>query len=178
MVQSLEVTLDVAKPAEAVVIANLWELYAHDLSDVFALELGADARFGNENLSVYWSEPERRFPFLIRYGARIAGFALVTRGSSASENPEVLDIAEFFIARRYRRLGVGRQAALLVWQRFPGRWTVRVSEGNGSGCRFWASVITHYTGGTQTETQRPGQPHAWRVFSFNSVNRKAIGASP
>ena len=174
MSQLLEVALDIAKPADAVAIANLWQLYAHDLSDVFSLELGADARFGHEKLSLYWSEADCRFPFLIRCGAQIVGFALVTRGSPASEDPEVFDIAEFFVVRRYRRMGVGRGAALLVWHRFPARWTVRVYEGNDNGCRFWASVIAQYSGGTHTQFTLPGHPHAWWVFSFSSVDRKAV----
>lgn len=67
----------------------------------------------------------------------------------------------------------GRRAAFLLWNRFPARWIVRVSEGNHRGCRFWESVITEYTSGAPAETTRPGSPHAWRVFSFNSVNRSA-----
>lgn len=173
MVDSQEVALDVATPRDAALLANLLELYAHDLSATFALELGADGRFGYARLPLYWSEPDRRFPFLIRCGTRIAGFALVTRGSPASDDPQDFDVAEFFILRRYRRSGVGRRAALLLWNRFAGRWTVRVSEGNHSGRLFWASVITEYTNGALVETTRPGSPHPWRVFSFTSENRNA-----
>ncbi|MFI5398067.1 MAG: GNAT family N-acetyltransferase [Candidatus Binatia bacterium] len=173
MADSQEVALDVATPRDAVVLSNLLELYIHDLSETFALELGADGRFGYEKLPLYWSEPECRFPFLIRCGTRVVGFALVTRGSSGSHDPDDFDVAEFFIVRRHRRSGVGRRAAFLLWNRFAGRWIVRVSEGNHSGRHFWASVIAEYTSGVLTETMRPGNPHAWRVFSFDSVNRRA-----
>jgi predicted acetyltransferase len=149
-------------------------LYAHDLSDVFALEPGIDGRFGYRQLPLYWAEPESRFPFLIRAGTRLAGFALVTRGSPASDDPNDFDIAEFFVLRRHRRSGVGRRAAFLVWNRFAVRWTVRVSEGNQQGLRFWASVVAEYTSGTAVQTTRPGSPHAWRVFSFNSANRRIV----
>jgi hypothetical protein len=54
--------------------------------------------------------------------------------------------------------------------RFPGRWIVRVSERNHAGCRFWARVIAEYSSNTLTQATRPGTPHTWRVFSFNSVN--------
>ncbi|MFI5364444.1 MAG: GNAT family N-acetyltransferase [Candidatus Binatia bacterium] len=173
MADSQEVALDVATPRDAVLLSNLLELYAHDLSEAFALELGADGRFGYAKLPLYWSEPERRFPFLIRCGTRVVGFALVTRGSPASDDPDVFDVAEFFVVRRHRRSGVGRRAAVLLWNRFAGRWTVRVSEGNHRGRSFWANVIAEYTNGALTQTTRPGSPHAWRVFSFDSVNRRA-----
>ncbi len=173
MVDSQEVSLEAATPGDAALLSNLLELYVHDLSETFPVELGADGRFGYERLPLYWSEPERRFPFLIRFGTRVVGFALVTRGSPASDDPDAFDVAEFFVVRRYRRSGVGRRAAFLLWKRLAGSWIVRVSEGNRSGRPFWASVISEYTSGAFAETTRPGSPHAWHVFSFNSVNRSA-----
>src|SRR4051812_22354234 len=100
MAEPHEVVLDVATPADATLLSNLLELYIHDLSAAFPnVELGADGRFGYAKLPLYWSEPERRFPFLIRCGSCVAGFALVTRGSPASDDPNVFDVAEFFILR-------------------------------------------------------------------------------
>jgi predicted acetyltransferase len=164
-----EVTLEFATLADATLLSNLLELYIHDLSAAFpSVELGPDGRFGYPNLPLYWSEPERRFPFLIRCGGRVAGFVLAQRGSPATEDPEVFDVAEFFVLRRYRRSGVGHRAAVLLWNRFPGRWIVRVSEGNSGALPFWAGVIAEFTQGAATEFKGPGNPHAWRVFSFTS----------
>jgi predicted acetyltransferase len=90
-----ETRLEVATLSEAPLLANLLELYLHDLSVAFpAIQLGADGRFGYPWLPLYWSEPERRFPFLIREAGRVAGFALATRGSPASDDPTVFDVAE------------------------------------------------------------------------------------
>jgi predicted acetyltransferase len=169
MTDPQEVVLDVATSREAPLLANLLELYIHDLSEVFPLvELGEDGRFGYKKLPLYWSEPERRFPFLIRCDGRVVGFVLVTRGSPASDDPDVLDVAEFFVIRRYRRSGVGRRAIFLAWDRLPGRWIVRASEGNAGALPFWAGVIAEYSRGAAVESRRPGTPHAWRVFSFES----------
>ena len=132
------------------------------------VELGPDGRFGYEKLASYWSEPDRRFPFLIRYEGRLAGFVLVTRGVLPTNDPDVLDVAEFFVLRRYRRLGVARRAAFLVWDRFPGRWCVRVSEGNVEALPFWTRIVAEYTRGSAIVSTRPGNPNAWRVFSFQS----------
>src|SRR4029077_1279150 len=169
MVSPPEVVLDVATAQDAPLLMNLLQLYIHDLSEVFPVELGADGRYGYEKLPLYWSETERRFPFLIRFEARVAGFALVTRGSPATDDPDVFDIAEFFVLRRHRRSGVGRGAAFLLWDRLLGRWIVRVSEGNRGGLRFWTDVIGEYTLGAATQLQRPGDPNPWRVFSFDSA---------
>ena len=165
---SVDVVLDAAAPGDAALLANLLELYIHDLSEAFPVELRADGRFGYDKLPLYWSEPERRFPFLIRYGARVVGFVLIARGSPASDDPDAFDVAEFFVIRRYRRAGVARRAAFLVWDRFPGRWIVRVSEGNTGALPFWTRVVAEYTSGAATESRRAGAPNAWCVFSFES----------
>jgi predicted acetyltransferase len=173
MADTQEVVLDTATSSDAALLSNLLELYIHDLSGAFSdLEPGLDGRFGYPRLPLYWSERERRFAFLIRCDGRVAGFVLATRGSPATEDPEVLDVAEFFVMRRYRRSGVGRRAACLLWRGLPGQWTVRVSEGNPGALLFWARVIGEFTNGAATQSTRPGRPHAWRVFSFESVPRR------
>ena len=173
MLDSQAVALEVATPATAPLLSNLLELYLHDLSEAFPIEVGADGRFGYEWLPSYWSEPEKRFPFLIRFGSQPAGFALVTRGSPVTDEPEHLDVAEFFVLRRYRRTGVGRQAAFLLWNRLPGQWVVRVSEANRAGLPFWRAVVDQYTSGTFSESERDGNPHSWRVLTFRSANSEA-----
>jgi predicted acetyltransferase len=169
-----ETELEVATPAETPLLANLLELYIHDLSAAFpAIQLGADGRFGYPSLPLYWSEPERRFPFLIRERGRVVGFALVTRGSPASDDPDVWDVAEFFVIRQQRRTGVGRRAAVRLWDQLPGRWIVRASQGNPGAAPFWSSVIAQYSGGAAVQSQRPGNPHLVRVFSFESRASKS-----
>jgi predicted acetyltransferase len=167
-VASADVDLALATPADSELLANLLELYLHDLSEIFAIEPGADGRFGYPKLPLYWSEHERRWAFLIRSGARPAGFALVTRSSPASEDPEVLDVAEFFVLRRDRRAGIGRRAARMLWDRLPGSWVVRVSDANRAALPFWESVIREYAKGAFAERELAGTPHGWRVFSFES----------
>ena len=170
MVDSQAIALEVATPETASLLANLLELYVHDLSDIFRIEVGADGRFGYDKLPLYWSEPEKRFPFLIRAGGQLAGFALATRGSPATDDPEHLDVAEFFVLRSYRRTGIGRQAARLLWDRIPGHWVVRVSEANRAGTPFWRATVEQYTRGAFSESTRSGSPHDWRVFTFASAN--------
>jgi predicted acetyltransferase len=168
MIASGEVTIERATQADAVLLSNLLELYAYDLSEVFSFDVGSDGRFGYSKLPLYWADPERRFAFLIQASGRIAGFAFATRGSPMSDNPEDLDVAEFFVIRRHRRSGVGRRAARLLWDSIPGQWIVRVSESNRPALPFWESVIREYTRGEFSEAHRPGGVHRWRVFSFRT----------
>lgn len=162
------VRLERATPDMAPLLENLLELYIHDLSEIFPVEPGPDGRFGYERLPLYWAEPDRRHAFLIRCGSRVAGFALATRGSPATDDPSDLDVAEFFVLRAHRRSGVGRRAAFLLWDGLPGRWVVRVSEANRAGLPFWEQTVRAYTGGAFGVSVAPGRPHPWRVFTFPS----------
>ena len=164
-------TLQGARESDAPLLENLLELYIHDLSEAFAIEVGANGRFGYDRLPLYWQEPERRFAYVIRYGAAIAGFALACVGSPASDDPAALDVAEFFVLRRYRRLGVGQRAAHLLWDTSPGTWFVRVSTANPRGLAFWPAAIEAYTQGDWSERGLPGNGHPWRVFSLRSPGR-------
>lgn len=153
---------------DAAVLGNLFELYLHDMSETFPLELGADGRFGYERLPTFFAEPERHFPFWIRCGGALAGFALAMRGSPATDDPTHLDVAEFFVLRRYRRTGVGREAAFALFDRLRGHWVVRVSTGNARGSAFWPGVVAAYTGGAFASREGPGNPHPQRVFELET----------
>jgi predicted acetyltransferase len=178
------VSLQRATPDMAPMLSNLLELYVHDLSEIFPVELGPDGRFGYETLPLYWADPATHYAFLIKRGSHVAGFAFATRGSPASDDPEDLDVAEFFVLRGYRRSGVGRQAAMALWDSVPGHWVVRVSEANRPGLPFWSEVIRSYTCGDFVERVRPGNPQSWRVFRFASTawrtasNGRPTGVAP
>ena len=68
------------------ILANLFQLYAHDFSGFYDVELGPDGRYIYTPLPLYWSEPTRH-PFLIKVDGELAGFALVKRGSEVSATP-------------------------------------------------------------------------------------------
>lgn len=163
------ITLEPARPSDAPVLANLFELYTYDLSTAFPdVTLGPDGRYGYAKLPAYFSEPERRFAYLIRQEGALAGFALATRGSPASDDPDVLDVAEFFVLRRYRGAGVGRAAANLLWRARPGRWTVRVYEGNADALPFWRRAIEATGVCEPAPDERTLGGRKWFVFAFET----------
>jgi predicted acetyltransferase len=165
---STELTrIHAADQAEQVVLGNLLELYIHDMSESFPfVQLGADGRFGYPDLAGYWTQPAQRFAFLIKEDGKVAGFALVTVGSPAAKEPDVYDIAELFVLRGYRRSGVGRRAALRLWQQLPGEWTVRSSESNPGALAFWRDVVAELTGGAAKTSSWSGKTSQFCVFRF------------
>ncbi len=141
------------------VIANLLELYAHDFSEFFDIELGEDGRYGYPHLPLYWTE-DGRYPFLIKVDGSLAGFALVKSG---------WDMAEFFIVRRYRRHGLGTLAAHEIWRTFPGAWEVRVMESNVAAREFWGRAIAKFAGRpvAPLRLEQHGRPRF--VYKFDSA---------
>ncbi len=156
-----------AGPEQEPILANLLELYAHDFSEFHNIEIGEDARFGYRSLPLYWSELDRH-PFLLKIEGKLAGLALVKRGSEVSGNDAVWDMAEFFVLRGCRRRGIGTRAAHEVWRRFPGTWEVRVMQANVSAHRFWAGAISIFTGEVIHPAHVEKAGACWTIFSFES----------
>jgi predicted acetyltransferase len=52
-------------------------------------------------------------------------------------------MAEFFVMRKYRRMGIGRRAAIEVLGRFPGSWQVRQQLSNPAATTFWRTAIPY-----------------------------------
>lgn len=158
-----------ARPEQEPVVANLLELYIHDFTDFIDLELGADGRFGYPQLSLYWTE-RGRYPFLVKVDGNLAGFALVQKGSQISGSEDVWDVTEFFIARGYRRRGIGIRVAQQLWKQYPGKWEVRVIGRNEKAKRFWSRAVAEFAGTVidPTPFNKNGEP--WHLFSFESIH--------
>ena len=162
---TMQITLLPAAASEQSVLANLEQLYYYDLSEVDGADLDENGRFGSPSLDAYWTDSGCH-PFLIRVDRQLAGFALVHRQSRLHNPFDGHSIADFFVVRRYRRQGVGRTAAIMLFDRFPGHWEVSSSADNVPGHVFWRGVVDHYTDGHYAETWL--QTPLWRgpVQSF------------
>jgi predicted acetyltransferase len=141
------VEVRLAARADQATIDNLMQLYIHDFSELWTGtddgELQDDGRFGPYDfLPDYWVDDDR-VPLLVRAEGRLAGFALLN-GVTHSRAPADRNMAEFFIARKHRRTGVGLAAAHAIFGRYPGLWEVAVVRRNTGALAFWRRVIGSY----------------------------------
>ena len=155
------------KPA----LHRLMQLYLHDTSEFTGNDANGDGVFSYRYFDEYWREPDR-FPFLVYSGANLAGFILVNAYTVVLEQGAGRSIAEFFVMRKYRRRGIGRQAAFCAFDRFPGPWEVREHKDNLAGQQFWRSIIAEYTGGGFSETVLNNDGWIGPVQTFDN-SRKA-----
>jgi predicted acetyltransferase len=149
----MEIQMDAELRAAAAdqrsVIENLLELYQYDIAEYANdgwRDIGGDGRYGYDRLAEYW-EDATKDAFLVYVGCHLAGFALVDEATVLKQPAGTKSIAEFFVLRKYRVAGVGRAAAAMLFERFPGHWEVAQDEMNKPAQRFWTAVIGAYTGG-------------------------------
>jgi predicted acetyltransferase len=141
---NIEVTVAPADRRDA--FENLMQLYAHDFSEFGSarspLDLDEDGRFAAYPMDAYWREAHH-VPLLIRADGRLAGFALLNAASHSGAVVE-RNMAEFFIARKHRRGGVGREAAHAIFSRYPGTWEAAVARRNLAALAFWRKAVASH----------------------------------
>lgn len=158
-------TVTPARADEEQVLRNLAQLYAYDFAEILGFDLPDSGRFPDAIVDNCFTGAGRH-PFFLRVDDRLAGFAIIDAHSRLTDDPTVHDVAEFFVARRYRGHGVGATAAHNLFTRFGGRWEVREKTANVGAIAFWRKVIDRYTAGRYTETVHDGPRWHGPVQSF------------
>jgi predicted acetyltransferase len=110
-----------------------------------------------------WFGDPNSFPLVILSSQEPVGFALVVRGATgartersnttAAQPRAAIDyrMAEFFVTRAKRRLGIGATAVRLIFSRFTGRWEITEYLRNTNAVSFWRRVVASYTRGNYRE---------------------------
>ena len=145
------------------ILANLFELYLHDMAEWFRFDTQADGRYGYD-LTRHFERGDRIY--LARVGTAPAGFALVGPAPEWLADPTANDVEEFFVVRRHRHSGLADNLARTIWDAQPGRWRVRVFEGNVPAVPFWRRVVAAYSGDQYTEERHVNNSRNWVVFGF------------
>ena len=112
-------SIRLAAPADRLPLARMLELYQYELSDIWDQDLDAHGEYGYE-LDRFWRDPDCH-AFVATVAGCYAGLALVDgscRVGSAVPGSHWMN--QFFVLRKYRRLGLGRQMARAVFEALPG----------------------------------------------------------
>lgn len=148
--------LQKALPEHIPVINNLMQFYMYDFSEYMELTVEPNGLFAAyDNLEDYWKEGNGKFPYLIKQAGRPIGFVLVRFIESPTRN--YFSIAEFFVMRKYRRMGIGKAIATQVFDLHRGQWEVYQKENNKPAQAFWKKVIDTYTKGQFIERTADGR---------------------
>jgi predicted acetyltransferase len=148
------------------IIQRMMELYQYDFSEFENIDLNEHGYFGYLYLDYYWVEADRH-PFLVRVNAKLAGFVLVNQDTYLPGSQ--YSVAEFFILRKYRKHGIGRQVAFHIFDSFCGRWEIHQVHTNKVAQQFWRSVIRAYTENNYTETVMEDEAWTGIVQCFDNT---------
>jgi predicted acetyltransferase len=152
-------------PESNVLLQNLAEQYCRDMSEWFQLDTGTDERYSYDTASVWAKGYDVH---LAKIDDSLAGFAII---GSASEWTGVVgghDVHEFFVMRKFRRLGIGRIMANFLWDKYRGEWLVRVLEANAPAVAFWRDGISSFSLNSYDEVQHIANGRHWKFFHFVS----------
>lgn len=165
------VRVSVAAPEDRPLIEGLFQFYIYDFAEMEPpgsddFDFNASGLYDlSPYLADYWSEAGRR-PLLIQVGGKLAGFALINTHSHHGGEVEN-NVAEFFVARKHRRGGVGAEALRQIVALYPGYWEAAVVARNRVALDFWPRAIAAIPGVTGIE-RREGDGVQWRgpIWSF------------
>lgn len=144
-------------------IQSVFREYLDDLTKV-SMNTGVFpvlGEFGDRepDLLARWFSDDSAYPLVILKDQQPAGFAVVSRPAVGQRDKIDFRLSEFFVVATKRRLGVGRDAANLIFRRFAGRWEITELQHNKGAVAFWRSVLTEYTGGKHREFMQNGEIH-------------------
>jgi predicted acetyltransferase len=132
------------KSEDILALRRLMQLYLYDLGSLDGWDIADDGTYGNpDRIETFWTDADRQ-RYLVRVDGKLSGFVL-TRSGTYFSGDDAREISEFFILRKYRRLGVGRTTANRIFDSFPGTWEVAVMKSNAPAQNFWRAVVSDYT---------------------------------
>lgn len=134
------------------VLHNLYQLYHYDFSQFTEVDINSLGLY-EISLEHYWHDP-RWNPFLIYYADKIVGFLVVLIENYDVDQDPTHVIYDFMILRKFRRNGIGREAAVKAFDLYKANWKVVQMSSNEPAIQFWRDVIKEYTGDSYSEVFR------------------------
>ena len=141
------IAIIVAEWSDRPVLSRRLELYQYDMSEVWPQDLNIHGEYGFA-VDRYLRNPLLR-AYLFLVDGKYAGFGLVDPDVSLPENQYWM--GQFFVMKRYRRMGVASKAALHIFDQHRGKWEVGQMPLNYPAQAFWRHIIRAYTSGNYVE---------------------------
>jgi len=116
-------------------------------------------------LNSYWQNPNS-YPFFIVVNGEIIGFVLIN--SYTVYLNKAKSISEFYIKPKFRKQGLGKQAAKLALNKFKGECEIRVLKDNNLALDFWKKIATELVGDKLQEVTINNKLWSGRILVFDN----------
>lgn len=141
--------LRAAQPQDFAALQQMLELYQYELSELWPQDTDSQARYGYDLRR--HRRAQRFHAHVALLGSQYAGFALVAPALVTRSQGHWME--QFFILKRYRRVGAGLALARHVFSCHPGPWEVGQMFANLPAQAFWRQVIAQVAAGDVVELQ-------------------------
>lgn len=163
------------------IINNMYPLYLHDLAEIRNEHPNKYGVFEEEDsiktleeqipiFDIWWNKENVLFPYLITVDGLPAGFILVATPPYLVDDSDFM-INEMFIMRSFRCKGIGKYAAIEIFNKHLGNWMLFTTptDKNLETIKFWRKTLSVYTKGQFTEEDRD-IPHFgfYKIFKFTN----------
>ncbi|MBS4201343.1 GNAT family N-acetyltransferase [Bacillus sp. FJAT-49732] len=130
----------------------MFQFYLYDFSELTQEDINRHGLY-DVDLEYFWQDP-RWNPFFINHDGKIIGFLVVLfENYDVAPDPTHV-IYDFMILRKYRRNGLGKEAAIKVFNLYKANWKVAQMALNEPAIQFWRNIIKEYTNDSYTEIYR------------------------
>jgi len=167
----LEISFRVAEWQDKPVLRQMLELYQYDMTEFWPQDLNDHGEYGFVGVERYLRNPRLRAYFFLVDG-KYSGFGLVDPDVSLKEND--FWMGQFFVMKKYRRLGVGRKAAHFIFDQFRGKWEIWQMPLNEPARKFRLRTIAEYTNGNFVEHELHDERWDGYLQCFNNTQIQAI----
>ena len=163
-----QVNVRAALTSDIACIENMMQFYNYDLSESLSVNFAETGLYDLRPKAQYWLKPQVS-PFLIHVDGELAGFAVVD--DEVIEPESRYNMGYFFIARRYRKRGVGKQVANKLFAQFAGAWEVYFYTNNPAASRFWNTVIAESSARDVAMSAQIIDGEPGTLFSFSTATK-------
>jgi len=148
------VALSLILPRQKTIFASVLAPYFHEVAPAAQIDpvKRAEQMLNRRDVTAFW----------IHHGAARIGFALVLNLLDDRR-----ELSEFLIVPQYRRQGLGREAASLILQEFPGRWRMGISKQSPQAVAFWGTCLSLVPGLSSLQTGAPFTEHQTKSYTFD-----------
>jgi predicted acetyltransferase len=145
---------------------SLAQFYQYDFTEFLPGDIDEQGEYPYIDVERYLTE-KGHHAYLARVNGKLGGFVLVRDRPEQRDRPGRY-LAEFFVMRPYRRLGVGRALAFQTFDTYGGYWELAIVGPNTPAQAFWRKVVDEYSGGRfeefTTQDSEEGITIIWQAF--------------
>ncbi|MGO4533240.1 GNAT family N-acetyltransferase [Paenibacillus sp. 2TAF8] len=154
----MNINISKAMKNEKDLFKNLLQLYMYDFTEFTDVDINVDGLYNIfSDFDSYWIDQKENQPYIVRVNDAIAGFVLIKEVKNEIRKYNYL--AHFFIMRKYRRQGIGKEVAIKLFNSLQGEWELNQLERNKPAQKFWTKIINEYTNGNYKEKFENGRKY-------------------